>query len=61
MYLIEYNEQGITYKITPNPDKGLGGIYLNSLPISIEDLISNNSVDEFTDNNNKKYYIIKEK
>jgi len=34
-------------------------MYVDKLPIALEDLISNNSVDEFTDENNKIYYIIK--
>ena len=59
MYLIEYNEQLKPYKITPNPKLGLGGMYVDELPIPIEDLISNNSVLEYTDQDNKKYYIIK--
>jgi hypothetical protein len=59
MYLIEYNAQGKPYKITPSPAMGLGGIYVNELPVALEELLSNNSVDEFTDENNKKYYIIK--
>lgn len=60
MYLIEYNEQGKPYKITPDPVKGLGGIYVNILPVSIEDLLENQTVEEHTENN-KKYYIIKER
>ena len=59
MYAIEYNEQGKPYKITVNPSMGLAGIYVDKLPISIEDLLSSNSVEEFTDENNEKYYIIK--
>lgn len=59
MYAIEYNEIGKPHKIIPNPVKGLGAIYVDKLPIPIEDLLSNNSVEEFTDEDNKKYYIIK--
>ena len=59
MYLIEYNEIGKPYKITANPLMGLAGIYVDKLPKTIEELLSNNSVSEFTDENNKKYYIVK--
>ena len=60
MYLIEYNEEGKPYKITPSPEKGLGGVYVDSLPITIEELLEAQTVEEFTENN-KKYYIIKER
>ena len=59
MYLIEFNELGKISKITPNPERGLGGTYYNKLPISIEQLLLDNLIEEHLDTQNKKYYIIK--
>ena len=59
MYLIELNKLGNVYKIVPDPARGLGGIYVNAIPISIETMIANGTIEEHLDTQNKKYYIIK--
>jgi len=58
MYLLEYDLNGKLIKITPNPERGLVGAYVNQLPISIEQLKTQTYVEELTDKNNKIYYKI---
>lgn len=57
MYLLEYNELGEVYKITPNAPMGLIGTYLDILPVSMEELLLTYNEMELE---NKKYYIKKE-
>jgi len=59
MYLIKYNEQGKIDTVVPSPEMGLVGIYVNELPISIEELKTQSLVEEYTDEKNKIYYKIK--
>ena len=59
MYLLEYDVQGKLIKVTPNPEMGLVGAYVNELPITIEQLKTQAYVEELTDENNKIYYKIK--
>ena len=59
MYLLEYDVNGKLQKITPSPERGLVGIYLNELPITEEQLKTQSYVEELADDNNKLYYRIK--
>jgi len=57
MYLLEYNENGVLYKITPNAEYGLIGAYVNKLPMSIKQMLENDLIEEVTEDNIKKYKI----
>ena len=59
MYLIKYNELGKVDIIVPSPEKGLVGIYIDSLPIEIGEMIEQALVETMTDEDNKIYYKIK--
>jgi hypothetical protein len=57
MYLLEFDENGVLYKITPNAELGLIGIYVDKIPLSTEELLVTFNEMELE---NKKYYIKKE-
>ena len=59
MYLLEYTEQGVLDKITPNAPYGLVGAYVDELPASIEVLLENGTIELVTEQD-KIYYKIKE-
>ena len=58
MYLLEYNEQGVLDKITPNAQYGLIGAYVNELPMSIDVLLEQGTIEQVTEQD-KIYYKIK--
>lgn len=58
MYLLEYDVQGKLIKVTPDPERGLAGAYVNQLPITIEQLKTQSYVEELTNEQNKIYYKI---
>lgn len=57
MYLLEYNEQGKIYKITPSPSWGLVGVYVNDIPVSIATMLEEQTVEQITEDNKIKYII----
>lgn len=57
MYLLEFDENGVLYKITPNAELGLVGIYVDKIPLTEEELKLTYNEMEL---DNKKYYIKKE-
>ena len=58
MYLLEYTELGVLDKITPNAPPHLVGMYLNKLPISIEDMLSQGTIELVTEQDKIYYKII---
>ena len=58
MYLLEYNTQGVLEKITPDAPSGLVGMYVNKLPISIEDMLTQGSIEQATEQDKIYYKII---
>jgi hypothetical protein len=58
MYLLEYNELGVLDKITPDAPYGLAGAYVNKLSISIEDLLSQGTIEQVTEQDKIYYKII---
>jgi len=58
MYLLEFDNQGVLEKITPNAPLHLVGVYVDKLPISIEDMLEQDSIEQVTEQD-KIYYKIK--
>jgi len=50
MYLLEVNEQGQLSTITVEPKKGLAGAYVETLPISIETMLENGTIEQIETN-----------
>ena len=57
MFLLEYNELGVLEKITPDAPYGLNGFYLDSLPLSIEEMLVQGSIEQIEENGFIKYKI----
>ena len=60
MYLLEYDTNGVVEKITPNAQYGLIGSYVDKLPVSIEVLLEQGTVEQVTEQDKIYYKIIKE-
>jgi hypothetical protein len=58
MYLLEYDSQGVLDKITPDAPYGLNGAYVNKLPISIEDMLEQGTIEQVTEQDKIYYKII---
>ena len=58
MYLIEVNELGVPDKITPNAPPRLNGIYVDKLPISIEEMLEKGIAEQVTEQDKIYYKII---
>jgi len=54
MYLLEYNEQGHISVITVDPPRGLAGVYVNKLPMDLEELLERDLIEQIE---TKKYKI----
>lgn len=57
MYLLEFDNNGVLCKITPNPELGLVGAYVDKLPMSVEDMLEDDLVEEVVEENKIKYII----
>ena len=53
MYLLEFDENGVLYKITPDSKKGGTGVYVDKLPVTTEELLL--TFNEIIENEIKKY------
>lgn len=58
MFLLELNELGVLDKITPNAPSGKIGILVNSLPISIEDMLEQGTIEKVIEQDKIYYKII---
>ena len=58
LFLLEYNELGVLEKITPDAPYGLVGAYVNKLPISIEDMLKYETIEQVTEQDKIYYKII---
>ena len=58
MFLLEYNELGVLEKITPNAQYGLIGTYINKLPVSIEVLLNQGTIEKVVEQDKIYYKII---
>lgn len=59
MYLLQYDNEGKIDTIVPNPERGLGGIYVSDIPVSIEKLLQAGLIEQLIDLDNKIYYKLK--
>jgi len=53
MYLLEYNEQGQISVITVDPPRGLAGVYVNKLPMDLEELLERDLIEQIEPNKYK--------
>ena len=60
MYLLEYDNNGVLEKITPDAQYGLIGAYIDKLPVSIEALLEQGTIEQVTEQDKIYYKIIKE-
>ena len=58
MFLLEYTSEGALDKITPDAPYGLIGAYVNSLPLSIEVMLEQETIEEIQEDGLTKYKFI---
>lgn len=58
MYLLEYDGNGVLDRITPKAQKGLIGTYIDKLPVSLEVLETQGTIEKVIEQE-KIYYKIK--
>ena len=57
-YLIEFDANGVKTKITPNAPFGLIGLYFNELPMSIEEMLEQGTIEQVVEQDKIYYKII---
>lgn len=60
MYLLEFDNNGVLEKITPNAQYGLVGTYVDKLPMSISAMLEQGTLEQVTEQDKIYYKIIKE-